>query len=74
MSRKKCFKQAWKALAVHLVILSKGCENIKNSLAFFNKVKSSKLIPPPSITCWSDNTAIFEHLYHVSNGIARDVK
>jgi predicted RNase H-like nuclease (RuvC/YqgF family) len=34
VSREKCLKQAWKALAIHMVISSEGCENIKCSLAF----------------------------------------
>jgi hypothetical protein len=43
-----------------MVILLKGCENIRSSLAFFDKAKGNKIVPSPSILCWDDGIAKFE--------------
>jgi hypothetical protein len=73
VSREKCLKEAWKALAIHMAILSKGCENIKCSLAFFDKAKGGKIVLPPPITCWGDGSAMFERLHHKNDGSAKFV-
>jgi hypothetical protein len=45
MNREKCLKEARKALAINMEILSEGCENIKCFLAFFDKAKGGKIVP-----------------------------
>jgi hypothetical protein len=51
VSREKCLKGAWKALAVYMVISLEGCKNIKSSLAFFDKAKGSKKKTRTRIFC-----------------------
>jgi hypothetical protein len=74
VSREKCLKEERKTLAIHMAILSEGCKNIKCSLAFFDKAKGGKIIPPPPITCWGDESAMFECLYQKNSGFAKFVK
>jgi hypothetical protein len=71
--KKKCLKQAQNALAVHGDFF-KGCENIRSSLAFFDKDKDSKIVPPSPITCWCDNRTMFEDLQYMSNGSTKVIK
>jgi hypothetical protein len=42
VSREKCLREAWKAMAVNMVLSSEGCEYIRYSLAFFDKAKGAK--------------------------------
>jgi hypothetical protein len=51
VSKEKCLKEDGKALAVDMEISTKGYENVKSSLTFFDKAKGGKIVPPPSITC-----------------------
>jgi hypothetical protein len=51
VNREKCLKEVRKALAIHMAISSEGCENIKCFVAFFDKAKGGKIVPPPPITC-----------------------
>jgi hypothetical protein len=46
VSRDKCLSEAWKAMAVHMALSSKGCENIRRSLVFFDKANDGKIVPP----------------------------
>jgi hypothetical protein len=73
-SREKCLREAQKAMAIHMVLSSKGCKNKRFSLAFFDKAKGSKIGPLPPITCWSDGSAIFECIHHKNEGLAKIVK
>jgi hypothetical protein len=74
VSRKKCLKKARKALAIYMAISTKGYKNIKCSLSFFDKAKGRKIVPPPSITCWGDGSAMFEHLHHKNDKSAKFVQ
>jgi hypothetical protein len=74
VSREKCLREARKAMAIHMVLSSEGFENIRCSLAFFNKVNGGKLVPPMPIICWSDGDAMFERLHHKNDGQAKIVK
>jgi hypothetical protein len=38
-------------LVIHMVISSEGCLSVRSFLAFFDKAKGGKIVPPPSITC-----------------------
>jgi hypothetical protein len=60
VSREKCLREARKAMAIHMALSFKGSENIRCSLAFFDKANGSKIVPPAPITCWGDGSAIFE--------------
>jgi hypothetical protein len=64
MSREKCLREARKAMAIHMALSSEGSENIRCSLAFFDKANGSKIVPPAPITCWGDGSAMFERLLH----------
>jgi hypothetical protein len=57
-----------------MAISSKSCKNIKCSLAFFDKAKGGKIVPPPPITCWEDGSAMFNRLQHKNDGSAKFVK
>jgi hypothetical protein len=74
VSREKCLREARKAMAIHMTLLSKGSENIRCSFAFFDKANGSKIIPPAPITCWGDGSAMFEQLLHKNDGQAKIVK
>jgi hypothetical protein len=74
VSREKCLKKARKAMAVHMAPSSKGSENIRCSLAFFDKVNGGKIVPPAPTTCWDDGSAMFEQLHHKNDGQAKIVK
>lgn len=74
LNKKKCLKQAQKALAIVMMILQKGCKNVRSFLFFFNKAKGGKIIPPPSITCQNDNSAMFKYLQHMCDGFAKLMK
>jgi hypothetical protein len=51
VSREKCLREARKAMAIHMALSSEGSENIRCSLAFFDKANGSKIVPPVPITC-----------------------
>jgi hypothetical protein len=38
-------------MAIHMALSSEGSENIRCSLAFFDKTNGGKKIPPLPITC-----------------------
>jgi hypothetical protein len=61
-------------MAIHMALSSKGSENIRCSLAFFDKANGSKIIPPAPITFWGDGSAMFERLLHKNDGQAKIVK
>jgi hypothetical protein len=61
VSREKCLKEAQKAMAIHMALLSEGSEN-------------SKIIPPAPIICWSDGSTMFERLLHKNDDQAKIVK
>ena len=67
-------KEAQKALAIYMAISSKGCENIKCYLAFYDKAKGGKIVVLSPITCWEDGSAMFEHFHHKNNGSTKFVK
>jgi hypothetical protein len=50
VSREKCLREARKAMAIHMTLSSEGCENIRCSLAFFDKANGGKIVPPAPIT------------------------
>jgi hypothetical protein len=68
VSRQKCLREARKAMAIHMALSSEGFENIRCSLAFFDKVNGSKIVPLAPITCWGDGSAMFERLLHKNDG------
>jgi hypothetical protein len=74
MNREKCLKEARKALAINMEILSEGCENIKCFLAFFDKAKGGKIVPSPPIMCWRNGSAMFDRLHHKHDGSAKFMK
>ena len=74
VSREKCLREARKAMAIHMALLPEGFENIKCSLAFFDKVNGRKLVPLVPITCWDDGSAMFEQLFHKNDGQAKTMK
>jgi hypothetical protein len=74
VNREKCLREAWKAMAIHMALSSEGFENIRCSLAFFDKANGSKIVPPTPITCWGDGSAMFEWLLHKNNDHAKIVK
>jgi hypothetical protein len=74
VSREKCFKEARKAMTLHMALSFEGCENSRCSLAFFDKVNGGKIVPPPPITCWGGGSAMFERLQHKNDGEAKIVK
>ena len=74
VSREKCLREAQKAMAIHMALSLEGSENIKCSLAFFDKGHGRKLVPPAPITCWGDGSAMFERLFHKNDGQAKTMK
>jgi hypothetical protein len=60
VNREKCLREARKSIAIHMALSSEGSENIRCSLAFFDKANDSKIVPPAPITCWGDGSAMFE--------------
>jgi hypothetical protein len=74
VSREKCLREARKAMAIYMALSSEGSENIRCSLAFFDKANNSKIVPPPPITCWGDGSTMFERLLHKNDGQAKIVK
>jgi hypothetical protein len=74
VSREKYLREARKAMAINMVLSSEGSENIRCSLAFFDKANGSKIVPPAPITCWGDGSAMFERLLHKNDGQAKIVK
>ena len=74
MSKEKCLKEARKAMAIHMVLSSIGSENIRCSLAFFDKVNGSKIVLLTPIICWGDGSAMFEWLHYKNDGEAKIVK
>jgi len=74
VSREKCLGEARKALAIQMAISPEGSENIKSSLALFEKARGDKFVPPAPITCWGDGSAMFERLFQQNNGNANIVK
>jgi hypothetical protein len=74
VSREKCLREARKAMAIHMALSSEGSENIRCSLAFFDKMNGGKIVPPTPTTCWGDRSAMFEQLHHKNNGQAKIVK
>jgi hypothetical protein len=50
VSREKCLREARKKMAIYMALSSEGCENIRCSLAFFDKANSGKMVPPTPIT------------------------
>ena len=61
-------------MAIHMVLSLESSENIKCSLAFFDKANGRKLVPLTLITCWGDGSAMFERLFHKNDGHAKTVK
>jgi hypothetical protein len=51
-----------------MALSSEGSENIRCSLAFFDKANGSKIVPPAPITCWVDGSTMLEWLLHKNNG------
>jgi hypothetical protein len=45
ISREKCLREAWKAMAIYMALSFEGCENIRCFLAFFDKAKGGKIVP-----------------------------
>jgi hypothetical protein len=74
VSREKCLREVRKAMAIYMALSSEGSKNIRCSLAFFDKVNGSKIVPPAPITCWGDGSAMFERLHHKNDGQAKIVK
>jgi hypothetical protein len=74
VSREKCLREARKAMAIHMALSSEGSENIRCSIAFFDKANGSKIVPPAPITCWGDGSAMFERLLHKNDGQAKIIK
>jgi hypothetical protein len=74
MSKKKCLREMRKTMAIHMALSSKGCENIKCSLAFFDKANGGKIVPPTPITCWGDGSAMFEWLHYKNDSKKKIVK
>jgi hypothetical protein len=74
VSREKCLREAWKAMAIYMALSSEGSENIRCSLAIFDKENSGKIVPLAPITCWGDGSAMFEWLHHKNDGQAKIVK
>jgi hypothetical protein len=74
VSREKCLREARKAMAKHMALSFEACENIRCSLAYFDKAKGSKIVPRPSITCWDDGSAMFERVHYKNDGEAKIVK
>jgi hypothetical protein len=68
VSREKCLREAQKAMAIYMALSSEGSENMRCSLAFFDKANSSKIVPPAPITCWGDRNAMFERLLYKNDG------
>jgi hypothetical protein len=64
VSREKCLREARKAMAIYMALSSEGSENIRCSLAFFDKENGSKIVAPAPITCSGDGSAMFERLLH----------
>jgi hypothetical protein len=50
VNREKCLREARKTMAIHMALSSEGSENIRCSLAFFDKANGSKIVPPAPIT------------------------
>ena len=61
-------------MAIHMVVSSKGCKNIRCSLAFFDKANGNKIVPPMPIACWNDGSAMLERLHHKNDGERKIVK
>ena len=59
VNREKCLKEVRKAIAIYMALSPEGSEYIRCSLAFFDKVNSSKIVLPMPITCWGAGTAMF---------------
>jgi hypothetical protein len=74
VSREKCLREARKTMAIHMALSSEGFENIRCSLAFFDKANGRKIVLRPPITCWGDGSAMFERLLHKNDGQAKIVK
>jgi hypothetical protein len=74
VSREKCLREVGKAMAIHMALSSEGSENIRCSLAFFDKANSGKIVPPVPITGWGDGSTMFEQLHHKNDGQAKIVK
>ena len=74
VNREKCLKKAWKAMAIHMALSSKGSENIRYSLAFFDKANDGKIVPPMPTTCWGDGSAMFKQLLHKNDNQVKIVK
>ena len=74
VSREKYLREVQKAMAIYMALSSEGFENIRCSLTFFDKMNSSKIVPPVPITCWGDGNTMFEQLLHKNNGQAKIVK
>jgi hypothetical protein len=74
VSREKCLREAWKAMAIYMALSSKDSENIRCSLAFFDKANGSKIVLPVPFTCWDDGSVMFERLLHKNDGQAKIVK
>jgi hypothetical protein len=74
MSREKCLREALKVMAIHMALSSEDYENIRCSLAFFDKANGSKIVPPAPITCWADGSAMLERLLHKNDDQAKIVK
>jgi hypothetical protein len=74
LSREKCLKEARNAMAIYMVLSSEGCDNIRCSLAFFDKANGGKIVLPTPITYWGDGSAMLEQLHHKNDGQAKIVK
>ena len=74
VNREKCLKEAWKAMAIHMVLSTEGYENIRCSFAFFDKANGDKIAPPMPITCWSNGSAMFEQLQYKNDSEIKIVK
>jgi hypothetical protein len=74
VSKEKCLREERKAMAIYMALSSEGYDNIRCSLAFFNKANGSKIVLPVPITCWDDGSVMFERLHYKNDGQAKIVK
>jgi hypothetical protein len=61
-------------MAIYMALSSKGSENIRCSLAFFDKANGGKIVLLVPITYWGDGSAMFERLHYKNDGQAKIVK
>jgi hypothetical protein len=45
VSREKCLQRSTETMAIHMALSFEGCENIRCSLAFFDKANGNRIVP-----------------------------